>query len=152
MAENNDVPIRDYMDIRFKSVDDKLNAQSKYIEQHFELNELAIKKAEESMLQRLEGMNEFRAQIKDERGSYATKEMVESIKLECTEFASKESVTNSATAIKESIAASSTALDKRLKVLENANSFSAGKLWMFMALFAAIPTILALIALFRKSS
>jgi hypothetical protein len=149
--DNNEVSLRDYIDIRFKSVDDKLTSQSKYIEQHFELNELAIKKAEESMLQRLEGMNEFRAQIKDERGDLATKESVESIKLECAEFASKELVTNSANAIKESLASTSTALDKRIKALENANSFSAGKLWMFMALFAAIPTILALVALFRKS-
>ena len=65
MVDNNEVSLRDYMESRFKSVDDKLNSQSKYIEQHFELNELAIKKAEESMLTRLEGMNEFRAQIKD---------------------------------------------------------------------------------------
>jgi hypothetical protein len=152
MVENNEVSLRDYMEARFKSVDDKLIAQSKYIEQHFELNELAIEKAEESMLQRLESMNEFRAQIKDERGSYASKEMVESIKLECTDYATKELVTNSTAAVKESLASTSTALDKRIKALENANSFSAGKLWMFMALFAAIPTILALIALFRKST
>lgn len=140
MVDNNEVSLRDYMESRFKSVDDKLNSQSKYIEQHFELNELAIKKADESMLTRLEGMNEFRAQIKEERGSYASREAVDSIKLACSEFVTKDSATTT-----------NNAVDKRLKALETASAFSSGKLWMVMAIFGGIPTILALIALFRGS-
>jgi hypothetical protein len=40
--------------------------------------------------------------------------------------------------------------DKRLSVLENASSFSAGKMWMVMLGFAIVPTIIALIALFVR--
>ncbi len=40
--------------------------------------------------------------------------------------------------------------DKRIKDLELTRAFSAGKLWMAMAGFAAVPTILALIALFTR--
>jgi len=40
-------------------------------------------------------------------------------------------------------------IDTRVKELELAKSFSAGKMWMMMAILASIPTILAIIALFR---
>lgn len=38
----------------------------------------------------------------------------------------------------------------RLKSLERANAFSSGRMWMVMAIFAAIPTIIALVALIRE--
>jgi hypothetical protein len=41
-----------------------------------------------------------------------------------------------------------TLIDTRIKELELAKSFSAGKTWMIMAILATIPTVLALIALF----
>ncbi len=118
-----EVSLRDYVDLRIKNVEDKLDGQSKYMAQHFQLNELAIKKAEESMLTRLEGMNQFREQLNLERATYVTK---------------------------EALIASMAERNSRLKTLETANAFSAGKLWMIMAIFAAIPTILAVIALFKK--
>ncbi len=40
-------------------------------------------------------------------------------------------------------------LESRIRKLEMSSAFSSGKLWMVMAIFAVIPTILALIALFR---
>lgn len=39
-------------------------------------------------------------------------------------------------------------LNGRVKCLETTKAFSAGKMWMVMAIFAAVPTVLALIALF----
>ena len=39
-------------------------------------------------------------------------------------------------------------INNRLNSLEMARSFSSGKMWMVMALFAGIPTVLAVIALF----
>ncbi len=41
-------------------------------------------------------------------------------------------------------------MEVRMQNLETTNSFSAGKMWMVMAGFAAIPTILALVAFFRS--
>lgn len=40
-------------------------------------------------------------------------------------------------------------IHERVVCLETTKAFSAGKMWMVMAIFAAIPTILALIALFK---
>ncbi len=117
-----DISLKDYIDTRIKSVEDKLDSQAAFSAQHFALNEQAIKKAEDSMFIRLESMNLFRAQITEERRSYATK---------------------------ESTALIMEAFDNRLKKLENSNAFSAGKLWMVMAIFAVIPTIMAVIALVR---
>ncbi len=117
------VSLRDYLETCLKSIEDKIVAQTRYIEQHFELNEVAIKKAEEAMLTRLDSMNGFRSQINSERSNYVTKETQE---------------------VRSAI------VDTRLKKLEMTGAFSAGKLWMFMALFAAVPTILALIALFKE--
>ncbi len=118
-----EITLRDYIDVRIKNVEDKIDAQFHFSAQHFALNELAIKKAEESMLQRLEGMNEFREQIRDERGSLATKESMELIL---------------------------SAHNSRLGKLEISNSFSAGKMWAVIALFAIIPTIIAIIAFVRS--
>jgi DNA repair exonuclease SbcCD ATPase subunit len=120
---SDDVTIKDYVGALIKNLEDKIDAQSKFTAQHFQLNEIAIKKAEDSMTARLEGMNEFREQLKEERGSLATKEHLESM---------------------------TASFDARLKTIENANSFAAGKNWIIMSLFAAIPTVLALIALFIK--
>ena len=39
-------------------------------------------------------------------------------------------------------------VNNRVVCLETSKAFSAGKMWMVMAIFAGIPTILALIALF----
>jgi len=39
-------------------------------------------------------------------------------------------------------------VNDRVVCLETSKAFSAGKMWMVMAIFAGIPTILAIIALF----
>jgi len=119
----NDISLRDYIDSRLKSEREHLDSILKLVTQHFDLNEKALKKAEEAMLIRLSQMNEFREQINKERSDYLTKESFSSIE---------------------------DGIDKRIKALENANSFSAGRMWAVMAGFALIPTILALIALFVR--
>ncbi len=116
------ISTRDYIDLRIKNVEDKIDSLEKYQTQHFELNELAIKKAEEAMLTRLESMNEFRSQINAERSEYVTKEALEM-------------------SVKER--------NVRLESLEKSNAFAAGKWWMIVIIVTAVPTILALIALFR---
>lgn len=111
-----EVTLRDYVDLRVKNVEGKIDALRDYMAQHFELNELAIKKAEEAMLVRLERMNQFREQVTTERACFANKESVES----------------------------------RLDIIERRDAFAAGKLWMIALILTVIPTILALIALFRS--
>ena len=118
-----DDAIRDYIDTRIKNVEDKLDSQKEFNAMHFDLNENAIRKAEDSMTNRLEGMNEFRDQLREERGLLASKEYVQS-RVE--------------------------SLARDIKKLEMTGSFSSGKMWMVMALFAAIPTIIALIAFVRS--
>lgn len=90
-----------------------------YIESRIDGIETAIQKAEEALNIRLEHMNEFREQISRERGQYLTKEVYEEHQK---------------------------AVDERLKNLEMAGSFSSGKMWMVMAGFALIPTVIAIIA------
>lgn len=124
------ISIRDYFDLAIQRVEDQISALKEFEAQHFQLNELAIRKAEESMTNRLEGMNEFRLQLKDERTNLITKDVCEKVR--------------------DGQVVESERLETRLKVLERANAFSSGRLWMVMAFFAAIPTILALVALFRK--
>ena len=116
-----DVSLRDYIDTRIGAVQININDLREYIEQHFALNDKALKLSNESMLTRLESMNEFRSQIREERANLATKEDI----INCHDR-----------------------LNARICPLEEAKAFSSGKMWMVMALFAAIPTALALIALF----
>jgi len=117
---NTEVPLRDYLEARIKNVEDKIDALTQLNAQRFSLNELAIKKTEDVILLRLESMNQFKEQMSAEKAKYATKESMASV-LE--------------------------AYDSRLKRLELANSFSAGKMWTVMAGFAAIPTVISVIAL-----
>lgn len=118
----NDVSLRDYVDTRIKSLEDKIDGLSEFSAQHFKFNELAIKKAEDSMLARLATMNGFQVQLREERVNFATKEELMNL-----------DKSNNA----------------RVKKLEEANVFSAGKMWMVMAIFAAIPIVIALFALLR---
>lgn len=128
--------VKEFEDQRFQNVLDRIDSVKEFDAQHFQLNELAIKKAETSMNERLNGMNEFRAQIKEERGSLATKENVLAV----------------SDAFKDSLAKTTEVFDSRLKVLEKSGAFNSGKLWMIMTLFAAIPTIIALVAFIRAFS
>lgn len=121
MPPENEISLKTYIDIRIKSVEDKVDALAKFNAQHFELNEQAILRASEKMDIRLEGMNQFRDQIKDERQTYA---------------------------LKESVIKDQEGLDARIKMLERASSFSTGRIVGIMAGFAVIPTILALVSLF----
>ncbi len=127
---DNEISLRDYMEVRFKDLEHQLDAQSKFNEQHFALNESAIKKAEDSMTLRLEGMNEFRAKIAEERKKYVDRDNLDVIVRERDEKFK--------------------GVYSRIDKLETTNAFSAGKMWMVMALFAAIPTILSIIVFIKK--
>lgn len=79
MNESTDVSLRDYIEVRINGVEDKLSALERFQEQHFHLNELAIKKAEDSMTLRLDSLNEFRSQLREERADLATRESLEGV-------------------------------------------------------------------------
>jgi hypothetical protein len=115
------INIKQYVDNCMAHTDEKIAGLRDLMLQHFQLNDRAVKLAEEALTIRLQSMNEFREQIKEERSSMATK---------------------------EHLCALEDKLNLRIKPLETAHAFSAGKMWMVMAIFAAVPTVLALVALF----
>lgn len=67
MTDREVVTIKEYIDEKFKDLEKRLTVQ-------FELTDKALHKAEETNNARLEHMNEFRAQILEERGLYARQE------------------------------------------------------------------------------
>jgi len=85
MATTDDgITLREYVDLAVNRIADSVTSlESRMTEintQHNQshmrehgMTELAVQKAEQAMQERLAGMNEFRAQITDERGSYLTK-------------------------------------------------------------------------------
>lgn len=117
-----DVSLKEYVDNQIVSLKESIDGLQALMQQHFDLNDRALTLANEAMLARLEGMNEFRAQIKEERTNLATK---------------------------EHLCVLEDKLNGRIKSLETAKAFSAGKMWMVMAGFAAIPTIIGIIAFIR---
>ena len=68
--------LKDYVDKRFGAaelaVEKAVTATALAVDKAFEQNQRAIDKAEEAVEKRLEGMNEFRAQLASERGQYVT--------------------------------------------------------------------------------
>lgn len=57
--------------------DERINHLEEKFALQFRLNQLAIDKAESKMDQKMEGINEWRAQNKDERSMFASKEQVD---------------------------------------------------------------------------
>lgn len=62
----------DYISLK-EYLEQKIEAVEKLNQKTFEMNNLAIKKAEDAMNLRLESMNEFRASMKDQQSVFATK-------------------------------------------------------------------------------
>ena len=116
------VSLKEYIDSRINGVEKNIKDLRGMIEEHFRMNDKAVKLASDSLSLRLESMNEFREQMREERGGMATKDHLGLLEAK---------------------------FDTRIKPLETAHAFSAGKMWMVMAIFAAVPTVLALIALFK---
>jgi len=96
-----DVSLKEYIDVRTISIEKNISDLRLYIQQHFELNDKALKLAEKSLDSRFQEIDR-----------------------NCNN------------------------INGRVKDLETTRAFSAGKMWMVMAIFAGIPTVLALIALF----
>lgn len=117
-----DVPLKDYIDAKIGALKGGMDSLQVLMQQHFDLNDRALKLANEAMLARLESMNEFRAQIKEERSSLATKENL------CT--------------LEEK-------MDLRIKPLETLRAVTAGQLKLLTILPSAIATIIAIIAFFK---
>jgi hypothetical protein len=61
----NDVSLHDYVDRRLRDLEKRLEIIAK-------LNRVAVDKAADMLNVRLESMNEFRAQMKDQQSTYAT--------------------------------------------------------------------------------
>ncbi len=117
-----EISLKEYTDTRLDGIEKQIVSLRDLVEQRFNMKECSDAKSAEAMAARLEHMNQFRTQINEERAGYVGRELMDKeIKL----------------------------LDNRIKSLETTQAFSAGKLWVVMAIFAGIPTILALIALFR---
>lgn len=122
MSGQEEISMKHYVDTCIKAAEDKIKALEKLTEQKDILHNRAIKEARDSMLQRLEGMNQFRDQIKEERLNYVSKDY---------------------------LASALATIKGTIQKQEVHTSFSAGKVWMVMFLISLIPTILAIIALFR---
>jgi len=122
-TNQNRISTKEYIDLRINNVETLIKGQMDFNKQHFELNEKAIGKAEASMLVRLESMNQFREQINSERANYITKDNY---------IVTQESINH------------------RIRKLEEAGAFSSGRMWMVMAGFALVPTIIAIIAMFIR--
>lgn len=61
--------LKEFEDEKVKQLEEKIDLQ-------FSLNQTALDKAESRMNMRLESLNEWRGQLKDERNTFATKEEV----------------------------------------------------------------------------
>ena len=82
------VSLRDYLNLKANTLEEKIeavedkadlkiDALAEKVELHLALNQTALDKAEHSMNSRLEAMNEFRGQMKDQQATYMTKDSYE---------------------------------------------------------------------------
>src|SRR5580765_7227550 len=77
MNKMSDVTLRDYFERRLLDLDAKyasrMNAFNKRFEERFYQNDVALNKAEKTMNERLNSMNEFRDALKDQSSRMATR-------------------------------------------------------------------------------
>jgi hypothetical protein len=97
-----DVSLQDYIDQRTNSIDQSIKDLRIYLQDHFNMNDRALKLAREEMDLKIKKLET------DYKG-----------------------------------------VNDRVVCLETSKAFSAGKMWMVMAGFAAIPTIIGIIAFIR---
>lgn len=70
MADPPNVALREYIEAQLDALERRLTLRA-------DLEQLAVKKAEEAMLIRLDGMNEIRAAMRDQTGQFVTRDTYE---------------------------------------------------------------------------
>lgn len=122
MTPGDEVTLREFMQSQIAGL-------KEYIVKQHESDEKALQLANRDILHRLEEQNEFRKQLDTERAEYVKREM-----------------------LRKELEAIDTKIEtqaKTIKSLETVKAFTEGKMWMVMAGFAAIPTIIAIMAFFK---
>ncbi len=104
-------------------LEERIAAQDEQYKLHFELNDKAINAAKEETDIHLGNLNNFKAETLRMEGVYQRRE-----------------VSDKRYAV----------IETRLQKLEMSGAFNSGKSWMIVSIVAAIPTVLALVALFSK--
>ena len=108
-----------------------------------ESSRLALDKAENALKARLESMNEFREQITDERGGYATREMLDSLREILGEI--KQIMVN-----REVFEAAMRGMSERVRLMESKWDSLNGKILGLGAIFSILTIINIGIALWKQ--
>ena len=74
-----DVPLRDYMDSRFATVEEKIDGLGTVVRRELTLLSEDRERQRADLSERLEGMNALRKQLDMQAGTFATRERVESL-------------------------------------------------------------------------
>ena len=112
------VSVKEYLELKISALEQRLGQEA-------QLHQRAISKAEDSMNARLEGMNEFRAQMKDQQVTFLTR----------AEFGQFTVATNDRLA----------RIDERIKDLETFKAVLAGKASVPANIMSIVLGIIALI-------
>jgi hypothetical protein len=152
MAATDDaISLREYVDGRIDglkaAVDERFSADTRAVETAFtavretnrihaeahnrehQANQIAIAKAEEALTIRLEAMNEFRAQITQERGTYSTKAEVGEIAKRLEELLTRNA---------SDLEAASSKIDDRLKTVERFANNTQAQMGTLRALMVVV--------------
>lgn len=109
------------------------------------LTKEAIDKADTNMNTRLEGMNEFRAQIKEQTGTFITYKEIEALK-QGMELALKQLLEKNDLAIKnidDKFESKTAANTKRIEELEKSKNNMDGRMWVIGVVWALILVLVS---------
>lgn len=79
MPQPDDISWRDYVDVRFAAIENAAEKSEIAVHATLVAKEKVDEQTAEALKIRLESMNEFRAQINSERGSYVTKDTLDAL-------------------------------------------------------------------------
>lgn len=110
-----EMPIKDYVDRELGYLKELVNTKLGY-------NKEAVDLARSQMEDRLEGMNEFRAQLKDQTSTFVSRELFDK-----TLKAEDDRIDQAAKSLQQQMITQNSAFDSRLKAIELNTSRAEGK-------------------------
>jgi len=148
------VSMRDYVDIRIAAVEDTIEAEVKRVDQiqNTQTNAVAeaTRIATDALNKRLEGMNEFRAQMNDWAARFITREDVTSSTVNLGDRITKIETSIASSMSRQEISGQLTLLNNKSSEMETFRANIQGRMVIIGALAALFPILVEVLLHFIK--
>lgn len=134
-SSDKEISLREHLEAQIEGVRRELSLVQKNEQQ-------AVEKAEASMNKRLDSMNEFRVQLKDQAATFATREVLDKVIIDVTDRLDRQERDFRAT-----VSRVASDVSDRIGRLENKSSNLDGRFWSIGAVIVVVNIVIAAVSL-----